>query len=98
MAIRGSILLEPQYANSGSSIAGCCTLTVCPGSEVSTNGFFAFIAYASRTVHFAQLSLTRQFRVGGYGGCWKFRSAPASPFLIDILEFFTKGMPGSSAK
>ena len=42
--------------------------SLCTGSEFSTNGFSAFIAYASRTVHVAQLSLTRQFRVEGYGG------------------------------
>ena len=55
--------------------------SLCTGSEFSTNRFFAFIAYASRTVHFAQLSLTRQFHVVGYGGCWEFRSAPALPFF-----------------
>ena len=67
--------LEPQYAGSGSLIAGCAHLLY-TGSKLSTKGFLHLL---HMPVHFAQLSLTWQFHVGGHGGYWKFRSAPASP-------------------
>ena len=69
--------------------------SLCTGSEFSTNRFFA---YASRTVQFAQLSLTRKFRVGDMEVVGSFDLHQHHLFLIDIVEFFTKGMTGSSAK